>query len=671
MKSLKVQIALYLTLPTLIVIFAIIVLLASMSMDLTRQQAEHSLAQTVRNVALELNQQNAIASRTAKMLVLAQENGLFGNRDSSLALSRRTLAEFPEYTGAYFGYEPNADGQDQQASDSTQVAQSVDQSGRFLPYWYRDGGSIAIAPLVDMESSLYYNGVKQRFLKSAQATAMITEPYIYEGNMIVEYSYPIIASGEFQGIAGVDKALDEVSHYLDGVKQRTGIDLFLLSQSGKVIAATFENQSLRTKALTQTPYAGIFGQLFKDKRNSQITLTTDPVLKQSYYFASAYISSGEWQVIGRESEDTVLSQVQAMFGKMALFSIVCMIILIVLSVWFIQKISQRIERAVAMAEQVAQGDISGITQHTSVQEDEISKMEASLSRVVDSYRSIERACLSITQGNFDIDMQLRSDKDHVAIAIKTMAKRRKEIGQALRNHNQVICASTRKQNQELESVAASTNEMSATISEVANLATQSADKAHAALQAAKHTQSDLTRTVSEIRALSDEVNSVKQAISEVATSSENIGNIVNVINMIAEQTNLLALNAAIEAARAGEQGRGFAVVADEVRSLASKTRASTEEINELISQLSIGVNAAVSKVQNSVESSQTTAEQSREAVASLDGIVSSIDGISQDMTQIAAAVEQQSVTCEAINENINVIHEEARELTALANQDKG
>ncbi|ALU44158.1 hypothetical protein AT705_15095 [Pseudoalteromonas rubra] len=639
-------------------------------MSLTREQAEHALLQEVRNVALSLNQQNALASRTAKMLVLAQENGLFGERAQSLALSRQTLSEFPEYTGAYFGYEPDADGNDSQARNTEQVDKSVDQSGRFLPYWYRDGGSIAIAPLVDMESSLYYNGVKQRFLSSGRASAMITEPYMYEGNMIVEYSYPITEQRAFKGIGGVDRALDTVSAYLAEVKQHTGIDLFLISRDGNVIAATLENQNLRTKAITRTPYAKVFGHFFQNKQNNRIALTNDPIDQQSYYFASGFIHAGEWLVIARKSEQVVLSAVQSMFVKMAIFSALCMLVLIALSVWFIKKISLRIERAVTMAEQVARGDISGIITGDDEQDDEISTMERSLGRVVDSYRCIEKACQSITQGNFDIDMQQRSDNDHVAIAITNMAKRRKEINQALRNNNQVICASTTNQNRELENVAASTNEMSATISEVANLATQSADTANEALRAAKSTQSDLTRTVNEIQALSDEVNSVKQAISEVATSSENIGNIVDVINMIAEQTNLLALNAAIEAARAGEQGRGFAVVADEVRSLASKTRASTEEINELINVLSVGVNAAVSKVQSSVETTQITAEQSSEAVATLDDIVNNIDGISQDMTQIAAAVEQQSVTCEGINRNINVIHEEARELSTLANQDK-
>ena len=669
MKSLKAQITTYLTLPTIVAIVLIIMLIASMSMDLTRKQAEYSLQQQVQNVALEINQQNALAARTSHMLVLAQEQGLFGKRQLSSELSERTLREFPEYTGAYFGYEPNIDNADNRFRNSAEAGQTVDDSGRFLPYWYRDSSdNLLITPLVDMETSLYYDGVKQAFQASSVAQQMVTEPYVYQGKMIVEYSYPITQNGRFLGIGGVDRSLAEVESYLQKVKSQSGKDLYLISRQGSVIASTFQNKALQSKPISDTPYRGLFGDFFKRKQTPVITLQDDPISKESYYFATAYIASGEWLVIGRESEDSVLADVESLFSKMALFGVLCVAILIGLSFWFVQNISRRIERVVEMAEKVAQGDVKQITLEETQVKDEISRMEASLHRVVSSYKGIEGACSAIAEGNFDVEMPLRSDKDGVARAINGMAERRKEVEAELNKHNNAICQSTQNQNRELENVATSTNEMAATISEVAKLATQSADKSSNAVTTAQGTQQDLAKTVNEVQALSEEIDTVREAILEVATSSENIGNIVDVINMIAEQTNLLALNAAIEAARAGEQGRGFAVVADEVRSLASKTRASTEEINELISKLGAGVNTAVSKVQTSVETTQSTAKQSRVAVSALDGIVTTIDGISHDMTQIAAAVEQQSVTCEGINRNINIVHDEARELASLANQ---
>lgn len=198
-------------------------------------------------------------------------------------------------------------------------------------------------------------------------------------------------------------------------------------------------------------------------------------------------------------------------------------------------------------------------------------------------------------------------------------------------------------------VAAAMEEMTANIQEVSS----NADAAEqAAIDAQKNTSAGkaiVSSTIDEIEHLSADIDEVSHKINELATESQNIGAVLDVIRGIAEQTNLLALNAAIEAARAGEQGRGFAVVADEVRTLASRTGQSTDEIQEMITKLQNGAQQAVEAVNNSQKTSKQTVESAAEANDSLSQIDDLMLVISDMNSQIARATEQQTQAANEVN----------------------
>jgi hypothetical protein len=282
----------------------------SMAQNLPKDR-EHDVGNHLIMAALKVETSNVEAITVAKTMAIAQETGLFGKRTESSHFAKKILEEYPQFTGAYFAYEPNADQNDQEYLRQIGPDHGgVDAHGRFLPYWFReikDPSTITLKPLMDMETSLYYQGVKDKFLSGSQEKYLVTEPYVYEGKMIIEHVYPVAREGKFVGIAGVDRALTDLHELLQGLKPYQTADLILMSRLGNVIAATM-NPGLQTKPMNETPYKDILNAFYQNKTGRpNVGLLTAPVDGKTYVYGGVPITTGDWTLVMRVSEAEMLS----------------------------------------------------------------------------------------------------------------------------------------------------------------------------------------------------------------------------------------------------------------------------------------------------------------------------------------------------------------------------
>ncbi|MGI2146412.1 methyl-accepting chemotaxis protein [Shewanella frigidimarina] len=497
---------------------------------------------------------------------------------------------------------------------------------------------LAQASYADRETAAYYNQdgflrilnqqqdawfFDYRDSKQERMLNVFTEPSNGDVKLYINYQQP-----DGRGLVGLAKSLDDMVKLLASFKIEDSGFVYLVDTKGDVKLHQDTSKIGKSKLSNLYPNANTNQLLNK----SDFNLVKADVDGQQMLIASSYIKSMDWYLVAQVPEAEVFALLQESAYQILLWTILIAAVFIAISIAVAGSVSRPIAHIAELFRNIGEGE-GDLRQRLPVNgDDEI----AQLARGFNSFIS------------------------KIQDTVVEVAKTSEQLGLSaldVSNQSNQTLADSQLQKDRTIMVVTAINEMGATVNEIASNAAQAAVTARDADTESVDGQKVVTRARSTINQLSKDVEQVGEVIESLATHTKSIGSILDVIRAISEQTNLLALNAAIEAARAGEAGRGFAVVADEVRNLASRTAASTNEVQNMIDKLQSETSRAVSAMEQSRSRSHEGVAAVDEASQSLSGISERIALISDMNIQVAAATEEQSTVVEDINRNVTEIND--------------
>ncbi|MEI7846317.1 MAG: methyl-accepting chemotaxis protein [Chloroflexota bacterium] len=661
------------------------------------------------------------------------------NRDEILGVLKSLVEKNPGILGTYVGYEPNAfDGKDAKYVNTS----GSDGTGRFIPYWNRLTGKITLDPLLDYETSDYYLVPKKTLANS------VIEPYLYEGVLMTSYISPITdPAGKFLGITGVDVSLNNLDAEVSKIKIfKTGY-AFLISNSGIFVSAP-DKALIGAKTLAELGKEKSDNQLgivVKDIQagKSGFIKTNDPFGNAPVTMFYEPVKTGNWGLVIVAPDSEMLAGMLSLRLTLILLGVLGVLLLTAL-VWFVtNRLTRPILSISKAADQIATGDLSITLQ--AQDQDEIGQTITSFNHMVVYLNNMAVVAQHVASGDLSKNVQPQSDKDVLGNAFAHMVENlqnnigmvdataqtilsavgqmetssaqsettTKQIAITIRQMSQGInqqtdsitqtTGSVEQMSRAINGVARGAQEQSSAISrvsqvvmrinqdiqQVSNNASSVTQDSIEATRYSRDGAKTVRETIAGMETIRTKVGFSAAKVEQMGARSEEIGAIVETIEDIASQTNLLALNAAIEAARAGEQGKGFAVVADEVRKLAERSSLATKEIAGLIKGIQKTVTEAVAAMKesageveagvqranssgdvltnilNASESVHKQAEEAGAAAAKVSAaateLVSSVDSVSAVIEQNTAATEEMAANSNELThaiENISSVSEE-------------
>ncbi|QCI12815.1 methyl-accepting chemotaxis protein [Pseudomonas putida] len=589
----------------------------------------------------------------------------FDLREDMTRQVQAALQANPELLGLSLVFERNAlDNKD--SLFVNQEALGSNESGRFALYWSqpRAGTLTSMAlPEHDMANTEIGAGGQpaNAWWSCPRETAKVcvTEPYFYdiEGQRVLMTSiaFPLAVDGKVIATLSVDINLNS----LQALSQDASRGLYegrttvgILSPTGLLAGYSADASKLAQRFDQVDPRQG--AELVRKLADGKMTIAHDQQRLKVLAAFAPIPGSRPWGVVLDVPEevltgpaDSLKQELDALNTSGTLLELglgLAAAVIGLLMIWLMARsVTRPILGVASMLKDIASGEGDLTRRLDYDKQDELGELASWFNRFLDKLQPIIAEVKRSVQ-----DARGTADRSSV-IATETSA-------------------GMEQQYRQVDQVATASNEMSATAQDVARSAAQAAQAAREADQATREGLAVIERTTRSIDTLAAEMANAMTEVEGLAHNSERIGSVLEVIRSIAEQTNLLALNAAIEAARAGEAGRGFAVVADEVRNLARRTQESVEETRQVIETLQNGTREVVGAMDNSHRQAQGGVEQVGQAVTALQRIGQAVTVITDMNLQIASAAEEQSAVAEEINNNVATIRDVTESLSGQANE---
>ncbi|MBA6233784.1 MULTISPECIES: methyl-accepting chemotaxis protein [unclassified Colwellia] len=456
------------------------------------------------------------------------------------------------------------------------------------------------------------------FTNGGEAESASTYGYP-NGNVDVFINYQQING---RGVSGLSKSFNDMVNYLNSFKIEESGFVYLVDHTGLVKIHKDKEKSEKTK-ITDL-YSDINAQTLLTQKDFAFQETDKLII------ATSYISSLGWYVVAEVPKEELYLALNESRNYMLMWFAIIVAVFICVSIILAKSLTRPINDLAVIFKELGDGDSDLSYRLNESGGDEVSrlahgfnafiiKIHTVVSDVSATSKDVRQASIKVSQDAEQSKVDAQGQRD---IAIQ---------------------------------VAAAISEMGSTITEIAANAVHAADSTNDATTQAKNAQDIVKESTENIYQMAQKMDSASTTIESLADKSNAISSVLEVIRGISEQTNLLALNAAIEAARAGEQGRGFAVVADEVRNLAKRTSESTDEINKMINLLQSESKRAVDSVRESKETADIAVNDAQQTTEALEDIVANIQQISDLNTQVATSTEEQATVVGEINIHVHAI----------------